>query len=414
MKQSMTLKPRSSAVVLGLGINGLAIVRCLAGEGIKVWGVYTREGEYGRFSRYCNAMRFPDMEDGEEMFSQELIANLGSSKEKPVLYSGSDGYVMFMSRNRTLLGKYFRFLLPDHELLASLTEKNLAGSYVSEKGLIVPKTHNSCSYSDIDRISEQIGYPCLVKPADSFTVNLGKKNMILPDEAALREFMKERPDVMDRVVIQQIVPGGDSNTYQATAYVSRDGGISSVFTMRKIRQYLPDYGVTCYGISEDVPQIREKVQNFLESIQYKGFISIEFKRHPDTGEWYYIEANPRLPYYHALISDSGINFPFICYQDMLGFKSDSQSLHQKNGIRWINFSYDIGSFARKYSKRQIKMCHWVLSVLKSRSFAIFDSKDVRPFIHSCADLIRNLLRRPIDRNLVKPILKYIFQRREAL
>jgi predicted ATP-grasp superfamily ATP-dependent carboligase len=183
---------------------------------------------------------------------------------------------------------------------------------------------------------------------------------------------------MEHVIIQQIIPGGDSNTYQATTYVTRDGDISPIFTMRKIRQYLPDYGITSFGISEDVPQIREKVQKFLASIEYKGFISIEFKRHPHTGEWFYIETNPRLPYYHALMLDSGINFPYIYYQDMLGFKSVSRPLYQKNGIRWINFRCDIGSFARKFTKRQIKMSHWVRSVIKSRSFAIFDLKDVKP------------------------------------
>jgi predicted ATP-grasp superfamily ATP-dependent carboligase len=114
---------RSSAVVLGLGINGLAIVRSLAEKGINVFGVYTEDSEYGRFSRFCNAIRFQALDHGEDIFLQKLVETLGNGEDKSVLYAQSDEYVMFMSRNRNLLSKFFRFLLPDHEALESLSKK---------------------------------------------------------------------------------------------------------------------------------------------------------------------------------------------------------------------------------------------------------------------------------------------------
>jgi predicted ATP-grasp superfamily ATP-dependent carboligase len=338
-------KSRGAAVVLGLGINGLAIVRSLAEKGVEVWGVYTKDSEFGRFSRYCDSIRFPSLEDGENNFLQKLIDTLGNREQKPVLYTGSDELVMFMSRNSAHLEKYFRFVLPDHEILESLTEKNLSASYVSEKGLTIPKTYIPGGPTDIKDISQEIGYPCLLKPVDSFTVNLGRKNMTFSDEKSLREFLQERPDLIDHVVIQQIIPGGDSNICQATTYVSSDGGISPIFTMRKIRQQPPEFGITSYGVSETIPEIKEIVSHFLTSIQYIGFASLEFKQHPMTGEWFFIELNPRLPYYHSLIRDSGINFPYMYYEDMLDMDPLGTSVHQqKNGILWMSFDNDSASF----------------------------------------------------------------------
>lgn len=382
------------AVILGLGINGLAIVRSLAEKGIDVLGVYTESDERGRFSRYCKAIRFPALENGEDIFLQKLIKDLGNSKEKPVLYSESDLYVMFISRNRNLLGKYFRFLLPDHELLETLISKERSTTFLASTGIQIPDTFFLNGKNNIDQLLDKIKYPCLMKPVDSFSTVFEQKTLFFSEENSLKGFLNKRKELSGQVIIQQIIPGGDSNTYQATTYVSQDGSVSPIFTMRKIRQYPPNFGITSTGVSEEITQIKEKVQNFIRSVPYRGFLSLEFKKYPQTNEWFYIELNPRLPYYHRLIYDSGINFPYIYYEDMLGRKSDTTSItKQINGIQWINFAGDLGSFWRKYKEHKITMLEWVRSVIKSRSFAVFNESDIKPFLFSTFLLIEGLYKK---------------------
>ena len=289
MSRSSNAKNHTPAVVLGLGINGLSIVRSLAKKGIKVWGVYSQDHELGRFSRYCTAIRFPPLTNGKDIFLQKLIENLGNSKEKPVLYSESDLYVMFMSLNRNILGKYFRFLLPERELLETMVSKDRSTTFVASNNIRVPETYFLNKTFNIEQNLNKIKYPCLMKPVDSFSTNFGKKTLSFSDMSSLREFLSKRKELIGQVIIQQIIPGGDSNTYQATTYVSKDGVVFPIFTMRKIRQYPPNYGITSYGVSEEVPQIKEKVKNFIKSLPYRGFMSIEFKRHPQSNELYYIE-----------------------------------------------------------------------------------------------------------------------------
>jgi predicted ATP-grasp superfamily ATP-dependent carboligase len=153
---------------------------------------------------------------------------------------------------------------------------------VSKKGLKIPKTYVYGKKEGLKKFPTR-WITRVLKPVDSFTVNLGRKNITFADNKSLSEFMQKRSDLIDNVIIQQIVPGGDSNTYQATTYVSEAGCIPQIFTMRKIRQYEPDFGITSYGVSETIPEVKEIVLNFLNSIQYRGFASIEFKRHPTTG-----------------------------------------------------------------------------------------------------------------------------------
>jgi predicted ATP-grasp superfamily ATP-dependent carboligase len=377
------------AVILGMGTNGLALARSLGRQGVGVHGVYVHNDEVGRQSRYCNAVRFPSLRDGEEAFIRKLTDELGDSENKPVLFSESDLYIMFMSHNRERLQKYFRFLLPDQELLETLVRKERTSLFVAGKGFSIPETYFWGAGANMHELLAGTEYPCLMKPIDSFSTAFVKKNARFPDRRSLELFLKERPELFGHVIIQNIIPGGDSNTYQATTYVSKAGDITPIFTMRKTRQCPPDFGVTSYGISEDVPYLREKVYGLLTAMQYRGFISLEFKLHPRTGEWLYIETNPRLPYYHALMYDSGINYPYIYYRDMTDSPVASFSLrNQRNGVIWIYLGKDLESFAKKVMQGQIKTIPWLVSVLKARSFALLDFSDLRPFLYSGVHFVR--------------------------
>lgn len=392
-----TTQAHAEAVILGSGTNGLAIARSLGKKGVKVLAVTDRDYNLCRFSCYCRSVRFPSLKDGEDLFLRNLIEQLGDSNKKPVLFSESDLYVMFMSRHREQLQKYFRFLLPDHELLNNIVSKERSVTFMREKGLRAPATY-FLSGNNLKEILGDIQYPCLMKPIDSFSTRLDRKTMIFSDRSSLEIFLRERTDLIDQVIIQRIIPGGDSNIYQATTYVAKDGSVAPIFTMRKIRQCPPDFGITSFGISEDVPYLREQVLKLLSSIRYRGFISMEFKMDPDTLEWFYIESNPRLPYYHSLMRDCGINYPYTYYQDMVnpGFKIFSLQ-RQKNGVKWIYFVNDLRSLRKKWPIRQMNIMHWLASVLKARSFAILDRKDLKPLLYSYFYLIKVLYQKVIKK-----------------
>lgn len=372
-----------NAVILGMGINGLALARSLGRQGVGVHGIFVKDDEPGRQSRYCSSVRFPSLRDGEEAFLRKLTGEQGDRDQKPVLFSESDQYIMFMSRNRERLQEYFRFLLPDQGLLETLVSKEKTSLFVARHGFSIPGTYCWGEGCGMQELLDRIEYPCIMKPIDSFSTSFARKNAIFSDRHSLELFLQERPELFGHVIIQKIIPGGDSNTFQATTYVSRDGDIAPVFTMRKTRQCPPDFGVTSYGVSEDIPFLQGKVHGFLASIQYRGFISMEFKRHPHTGEWLYIETNPRLPYYHSLMYDAGINYPYLYFRDMVGSPAASSSLpSQRNGVIWICLGRDVESFLRKVVQGQIKTMPWLASVLKSRSFALLDFGDLKPLIFS--------------------------------
>ncbi len=62
-----------SALVLGIGVNGLGIIRGLAQEGIKTIGLYNSNEEAGRFSRFSIPIRCPDVNNEEKLLHFLLV-----------------------------------------------------------------------------------------------------------------------------------------------------------------------------------------------------------------------------------------------------------------------------------------------------------------------------------------------------
>ena len=74
-----------------------------------------------------------------------------------------DPDVMFLSRNRDVLEKYFLFFLPSHKLLKSLTSK-LDLIEIAEKNKIpLPLSIRRKNQSDLKKIPS-IFFPCVLKP----------------------------------------------------------------------------------------------------------------------------------------------------------------------------------------------------------------------------------------------------------
>jgi hypothetical protein len=66
----------------------------------------------------------------------------------------------------------------------------------------------------------------------------------------------------------------------------------------------------------------------------------------------------------------------------VGLNLEDLSNRQKEGLIWIDFRRDLASFTRKRKKNKLKLTEWIRSVIKARSFAVYDKYDLLPFIYS--------------------------------
>lgn len=385
---------RRPAFVLGLDANGYGTVRSLVHEGVEVVAFYKELREFGRLSRYCEAHRVDPA--GEEEFSKSLIELSQSFDAKPVLLATSDHYVNFLTRNCEVLAEHFLFHWVTPEILAQVVRKGGMESVCRDLGLAHPETHLTQPDEDISQSASEFILPVIVKPIQSFGVEMVEKNYVFDSVSALVDFYSSYPDLRGATVWQEIIGGEDDQIFQYTVLVRRSGEIGPHVSVRKIRQYVPGFGTMCFGRSEQNETIARESIKLLHAIDYRGFASIEFKYCREEDRFYFIEMNPRLPWYNKLFEDVGVNLPHLGYLDLVLGDGDEVSYseaEQEDGTYWINLRADLAGLARRTGEDALSPSQWLRSASQARSFAWLEWRDLVPVLRTWLEFLRAIYKR---------------------
>src|SRR5690606_12187632 len=150
-----------------------------------------------------------------------------------------------------------------------------------------------------------------------------------------------------------------------------------------------------------VPELYEIGAKFLESVGFKGFIEIEFKKDAETGKFYLIECNVRITNFNHMLYKVGFNFPYITYMELTGRPLPPAALREDvNRVFW--YMYEDLLAIRDYLRTgQLTLGEVIRSLRMRKAHAIWDVKDPRPAFSFAGILagkvIRKLLRRPARR-----------------
>lgn len=381
-----TMAPPPRAVVLGMGIGGLGVARSLGRAGVPVIGLWSAHDEVGRLSRYCRAVRAPAVAGDETLAT--LRAVTAAEEEKPALLPTTDAYAEWINERQAGLRDFFRFHTVDRTLFHRLNSK-LSPELAREHGLAAPRTEQ---FEAVEVLEQSIGsfrFPVVVKPIDTFRRRLpsGVKNAVFDAVDPLVDYVRSsRPHLAD-MVFQEVVPSGDGHIHVCTVLCDGGGEPLLVYTGRKLRQYPPDYGVTCFGLSERNEELARLSTGFLRAIGYRGLCTLEFARDRETGTYVFIEANLRSYYHNQLFTDAGVDFALAEYRLLTSGERPRPAV-QKEGIRWLDLPRDLGSYYR--SGAHLNAGDWLRSVFAARSFAAFALDDPAPGLYETGQLARRL------------------------
>ena len=389
------------AVILGAGVNGLGIIRSLAMNNVPLYGLYTKKEEVGRYSRYVNSIKMPDLKKEPDKFLEKLLSFGSKLNYRSFLIPERDSYASFVSENRKILEKFFIFNILHKDILDRVLDKKGNMELAIKHNVLSPRTIYLNNESDVDEIVNEFKFPIIIKPLDTFSTRFpgNKKNIVIDNSKLLVSLINDHEYLFGNSIIQELIIGLDGNIVICSVYFSKNSEPLAVYTGRKIRQYKPDYGVTCFGISEYIPEIEQISINFLKKMQYIGLGTLEFVRDKSSGLYYFIEINGRSYYHNSLFTDCGVNLSYIAYCDALGLEIKSNYYKQKENIIWLDFSRDLASFFLKHREHKITISEWLLSIIKARSFAVFNKSDIKPFLFSTLLLIKNLYRK------INPVIK---------
>jgi len=379
------------AVVLGTDVNGLGHIRSLGSRGIRVIGVYPEgnSDSLGRYSRFCTPLCVPSEGDFEAALIQRIVSLGNGMGSKPVLFATSDYYVDLISRHREVLASHFLFNIPDENTLYAMTNKEALCRAANRIGLRAPRTLVASSRDDVSAVARSIQYPCLIKPKDSFTVDFPGKSFVATYAAELLKFADAHPQLIDWLLFQEIIPGDESNIYQCTGYFSSKGEPLQLFTMQKIHQFPPGFGITTLGRSVLREDLMEMSVYLLTNLGCTGFASVEFKRHSENGNYYLIEVNPRLPWYNALFTVCQVNLPLLAFEELsCPDRAGRSRARQREDVQWMYLRNELaGCWTRRQSARGDGFLHLLKALPRTRSFAYWCRNDPLPFVMAFLDFL---------------------------
>ncbi|MEW9920331.1 hypothetical protein AB2B41_12000 [Marimonas sp. MJW-29] len=331
-----------SAFVLGLSPTGLYAIRELGAEGIPVIGVGT-EAQSGAASRYLQDLI---LEPDEERRLAELIKRAGHERSKPVLIPTSDQDLEFIIRHREALADAFVFQESYGDgLAAQILTKADFYRLCDEYGVEYPSLHE-VEKPDMPGLAHSIDFPVLIKPSrihDIKSEMAGQKGWVARDATDYAQVTHSIPEHAGTLLVQEIVPGPESEITLFTAYFDREGRAHQSFTCRKLRQYPPGFGSASLVISEDEPETREIAERFLQDIGFRGIAAAEFKRDPKTGKRKIIEINPRPSLWFSASTAAGKTVALASYRDLTGAGPLPDERPQQDGVAWRYVLKDVYS-----------------------------------------------------------------------
>ena len=387
------------AIIFGLSPTGLYAARELSAAGIKVLGI-SDSFEAGRYSA---ALTHPDkfwvLDDPAEMV--ERLVALGSSCEHPpVLMPTNDRLIAFISDHADALRPHFLFqdsYRPDFYL--KLVDKQLFYDACEKHHIAYPKLL-AADRDGLADLAEDIRFPVILKPSLIHEVRdfmAGRKVLIAETLDAYRSAIASIPSSNSEWLVQEIIPGPESNIRLFGGYFDRESRLHQGFTCVKVRQFPPGFGSASLAYSRPEEEIFQISRDFLQALSFQGIAGTEFKWDDRDKLWKIIEINPRPTLWFHISHSSDKRIALAAYRDLCK-QSLPEERPQQNGVLWRYAVKDLYSqvFYRK-NKEFIFDPPDVRGMLrdgvKKKSWPVFAPGDLRPMFMENMQYIRKIFAR---------------------
>lgn len=388
----------NKAVILGNNYYiGLSVMRCLGKEGIHTVAVdYSDENAYATKSKYCSERLIsPHYKKETKAFIEFLIDYARKQSSPPVLMPCHDSYVEVIDEYLDELREYYLIPQTEKGLYTKTMDKEMLHQLAIQNGMAVPETLGTSEENLLEKVDEVIKYPCLVKPTDSPTfVSIFRRKLFkVHNREELMDALEKSKQADQEVIIQRIIPGFDDHMYTFDAYLNQDAKVTHWVTCNKFRQYPINFGASVYTGQKYVPELYEIGSKFLESIGFKGFVEIEFKKDAETGKFYLIELNVRTTNLNNLLYKVGVNFPYIAYRELTGNPVPPKAIKRDTGLVFW-YAYEDILAIRDYIKTgQLTRSGVIKSLFKSKAHAIWDMSDPKPALSYAGIIIGKVVKK---------------------
>lgn len=326
-------------VVFGTGVVAYGVIEESAKSGHHVIHVSTKPDDIASRSNLISEKHLVQFDEANDAELVEFFVAKSSDWKGALLIPVNDEYVVFTSQHVGELSAHYRCTVQPWEIHQEIINKNRLYRHCYDHDVPAPRIYEFSTTAEIERISDEISYPCLLKPhqtPDFFRV-FGKKMFEVQDKAQLLDIganiLAHDLDVM----ISELIPGPVENLVTYISCLDSDGKVLAETFTEKVREN------TAYGVAsviKTVPpirEIREYSLSLLRHFSYAGFTATEFKRDEQNGQYKMVEINSRPVLYHRLLPKAGINVVDLMYANQV----EGNSPEKQTGIVGVHWMHNL-------------------------------------------------------------------------
>jgi D-aspartate ligase len=245
-----------------------------------------------------------------------------------VLLANSDWLVRVVVQHRAELEPHYVVPFLSEDLLDRLSDKATFSEIATDLGLAVPRTIvQDFALADDPAwapVPVDVGYPLIAKAASSADYQdvefPGKKKVFeisTPDELDALWASLRAAGFRGRFVVQELVPGDDTQMRSITAYVDGRGAITLLCSAHVLlEEHTPSgLGNPAAMVVTREQDMLEQAATFLRGVGYVGFANFDVKVDPRDGSSRFFEVNPRIGRNNYYVTAAGANVARFLVED---------------------------------------------------------------------------------------------------
>ena len=384
---------------------GVDIARSLGRRGIPVYGIDHNPRTPGRASRYAQLVVSPDWRRSRQEYIRFLLDFGHKLGRKAVLYGLSDNDVLLISEAREQLSRYYEIVMPSHCTIMKLLTKDGLHQVAQECGIPAPMTVYPQSVDELEETADQLEFPMIIKPTESLywhkpeiaemlrasALSGHAKVVLCKDKNELLNNYRKIAAYDDRMIVQEVLPGEDSQLVYFASYTNRNSETVAYFAGRKIRIIPVGFGSASYVQTMCDPELISLSLRLLYGVKYQGPSGIEFKYDSRDHRYKLVEVNARFGMWDGLSTKIGIDLPYVAYRDAIGQPLEPRHSYPE-GVIWVDYFRDLRAFLAYHKMGKISLGEWLRSLRGDKMVATFSWDDPSPLIFTGLNLFGQLVR----------------------
>ena len=367
------------AVVVGGDYQGLGIVRSLGSRGIPVC-VIDDECSISGFSRFAtHNVRVASLRDERDTVDRLISIGKRLNLLGWILYPTREELVAAFSRNRAMLGEWFRVPTPEWESVRWAWDKRNTYQLAKELGIPTPVTYYPEDGEQLAELDSRTP-PFVIKPAikEHFIYATKAKAWRANSHSELKRLFHKASELAGHgeIMVQELIPGGGSQQFSYCAFF-REGEAIGKMVAQRWRQHPLQFGrASTYVETVDIPILEDLSERFLRGINYYGLAELEYKLDPRDGQYKLLDVNARTWGYHSLGSRAGVDFSHMLYADQVGLPVPR--CKGKPGIGWMRTTTDLPAAFMAVLAQELNLKNYFRTLKNCNVEAVFSHKDPLP------------------------------------